>query len=680
MNKKPSFFRQAFVLIDRYFHIFFNDKQNLLLTLFIPLLTILIVCLVAVPDMYSVKTKDDHQINDGYPVLVWQQVVQEEKDKANGGTKEIEVKSSEEKKWDGEEIDMTNIAQKLPAVFQKIGDEDFLLITEPSQLAALSKVAEYDELQDYLHYNYILQCDMDFDQHSMAPIGTKENPFTGTFDGNAHIIKNLNIDGDENVALFASVSSEESNDTTESINVLGEDKDMTCFHNGIVKNLALQDAEISADGDNAAAIAAEVGNSARISGCTVKKSLVEGHNQVGAIVGAANSGNVEIYNHYAVGCTISGDSHVGGLVGQLGEARLSAAYFIGGVEAQSKDSAGMIAGSFEGDESEHFKNAFYCGDSDNLAAVQNQDFKNIAYRLEEEDLMRKASFLVPFKGIRTAYDIQNNAYHDDEWQKRVEDTADYSAEKDKDLDDDHSFKKDGQLAVFNGTQTGLFMLACVAVFVGICNSIQEICKERNILKREYMTNLRLGSYVVSKLVVQSAVCAVQMIVVVGIFALFVMNKDLPSKGVFTSIWIEYYITLFLLAFAADTMALVISSLVKNSSTANTFIPIVLIVQIVFSGVLFEMKGVMDVLSNLMVNKWGIAALAASTGINDAQPKFLISNPSMQLTLGSSMATAKSLYESTLGNLLFIWAVLLVFILVCSVLCRFLLIRVKNDKR
>ena len=81
MNKKPSFFRQAFVLIDRYFHIFFNDKQNLILTLGIPLLTILIVCLVAVPDMYSVKAKEDHSINSGFPVLVWQQVTQEEKDK-----------------------------------------------------------------------------------------------------------------------------------------------------------------------------------------------------------------------------------------------------------------------------------------------------------------------------------------------------------------------------------------------------------------------------------------------------------------------------------------------------------------------------------------------------------------------------------------------------------------------
>ena len=79
MNKKPSFFRQAGVLIDRYFHIFFNDKQNLILTVAIPLLTILIVCIVACPEMYTIKPEDDHSKNNGYPVLVWETVVQEEK-------------------------------------------------------------------------------------------------------------------------------------------------------------------------------------------------------------------------------------------------------------------------------------------------------------------------------------------------------------------------------------------------------------------------------------------------------------------------------------------------------------------------------------------------------------------------------------------------------------------------
>ena len=80
MKRNNSFFRQMSVLTSRYIKIFFNDKQNLLLTITIPLLTIIIVALVASGDMYSPKTKMDHRINDGFPILAWQQAVQEDSD------------------------------------------------------------------------------------------------------------------------------------------------------------------------------------------------------------------------------------------------------------------------------------------------------------------------------------------------------------------------------------------------------------------------------------------------------------------------------------------------------------------------------------------------------------------------------------------------------------------------
>lgn len=248
-------------------------------------------------------------------------------------------------------------------------------------------------------------------------------------------------------------------------------------------------------------------------------------------------------------------------------------------------------------------------------------------------------------------------------------------------DFEYGFKKDGQLDLFGGTQTGLFMLVCVAIFVGICNSIQEICKERNILKREYMTNLRLSSYTLSKLIVQAIICAVQMIIVLLIFSFYIRDKQIYSSGViFNSVWIEYFITMFLLAFAADTMALVISAVVKNSSTANTFIPIILIVQIVFSGVLFDLGKQMDAFASLMISKWGIAGLAISSRLNDSRVKFLLDSPDFELNLGTSMSSVKDLYISTPKNLLMVWAILLAFIIVCSVLCTLLLTQVKKDRR
>lgn len=677
MKKKPSFFRQAGVLIDRYFHIFFNDKQNLILTIAIPLLTILIVCFVACPDMYAVKPEDSNSINDSYPVLNWERVVQmEEDDEDSDKLVEIESEEVTVSKWNGKDN------ASAPSSPTKVDGENYFLITNAEQLAFLSKAASSDikDVRDYLTYNYILQVDIDLDSHKFTPIGSKKYPFTGTFDGNGHIISNLKIDSDsDNVGLFGYVKSNEKASSEITLN----DTKLTFYHNAIIKNFQIENADIYTSGKNAAIIVGSADGTSRITSVSTKNGSISADDGcVGSILGRAVSSEAEIYVCYSTSDVISKGSSVGGLVGDLGAARLSGAYTTSKIQFNGKEGKDKNYGAVVGccyDYEKQIKNVYYDSklmekNEVSYDAINNSDHKGYAVGVETEDLYNYASFLVPFKGIETAYEIENP----DEDEEKDED---YDAEKDKDIDPTYGFKKDAQLEVFGGTQTGLFMLVCVAIFVGICNSIQEICKERNILKREYMTNLRLGSYVLSKLAVQAVVCAVQMIVVTFIYFLFVKNKMLPDSGViFSSIWFEYYITLFLLAFASDTMSLVISSIVKTSATANTFIPIILIVQIVFSGVLFDMDGVMEALSKLMISKWGIAALAATSQLNDSQQSFLINNPSFQIKLGSEMSAVKDLYSSTVGNLLFIWAVLLIFIIVCSVLCRVLLIRVKNDKR
>ena len=682
MNKKPSFFRQAGVLIDRYFHVFFNDKQNLLLMIAIPLLTILIVCAVACPDMFSVKPDNTQKssINDQYPVLNWERVVQyqknEDKDKSEDDDDLVAVEMSEVtlEKWDNTE------EAKAPTTPTKVDGENYFLITDCNQLNFLSQAAKskVPDVRKYLTYNYLLQVDIDLKNHKFTPIGTKEHPFTGTFDGNGHIIRNLKIDSKSDyVGLFGYVKSNEN--AKSKVKLQGNTLEF--HHNGIVKALQVNKCNVKTTGKYAGIIAGAIDGTSRIYNVSAKNGTISAKKGfVGGIVGKAVSSDAEIYVCYSRCNVKSKAKNAGGLVGDLGGARLSGAYETGKVEYDGKkdeeEHFGMLVGTCE-DSKDQLKNVFYDKDlaKNSFEAVNDKDVKGVAEGVKTDLLYDYASFMVPFKGIENAYDIANP----DEDAEEKDD--DYDAEKDKDLDDTYGFKKDDQLEVFGGTQTGLFMLVCVAIFVGICNSIQEICKERNILKREYMTNLRLGSYVISKLVVQAVICAVQMIVVMLIFYLFVHNKTMPEKGVIlSSIWLEFYITMFLLAFAADTMSLVISSIVKNSATANTFIPIILIVQIVFSGVLFEMKGFMDTFSNLMISKWGIAAFAASTGLNDSQAIFLIENPSYQLQLGSEMSIVQDIYQRTPANLLKIWGILLVFIIVCSVLCRILLVRVKKDKR
>ena len=64
----------------------------------------------------------------------------------------------------------------------------------------------------------------------------------------------------------------------------------------------------------------------------------------------------------------------------------------------------------------------------------------------------------------------------------------------------------GCFEIYENTKSCLFDLSCAAFWVGIFDSIQEVCKERPIFERECDSGIRVSSYVLSKLVVLGCVC------------------------------------------------------------------------------------------------------------------------------------------------------------------------------
>ena len=90
----------------------------------------------------------------------------------------------------------------------------------------------------------------------------------------------------------------------------------------------------------------------------------------------------------------------------------------------------------------------------------------------------------------------------------------------------------GMFETFEQTQACLFMMVSSTIFVGLCNTIQEVCKERNIVKREYMANLNLASYILSKLMVQGAVSVISTAIAMGVYA---VAFDFPKEADFDAI-------------------------------------------------------------------------------------------------------------------------------------------------
>ena len=137
-----------------------------------------------------------------------------------------------------------------------------------------------------------------------------------------------------------------------------------------------------------------------------------------------------------------------------------------------------------------------------------------------------------------------------------------------------SFVADGeQFNQLEMTKSLLFAMSCSAFWVGILNSIQEICKERVILRREYMTGMRLTAYITSKLMTMAIMCAVQTILLTGVFVVLVGK---PDEGIVTHPVIELMLITFLTAMGASAMGIFVSSLFKNADRAMTDAPVVVL--------------------------------------------------------------------------------------------------------
>lgn len=197
------------------------------------------------------------------------------------------------------------------------------------------------------------------------------------------------------------------------------------------------------------------------------------------------------------------------------------------------------------------------------------------------------------------------------------------------------------------TESLLFALACSAFWLGTLNSIQEICKERTILKREYMTGVHLSSFILSKLVVFGVVCILQSILMIGVF---VALLGAPEEGIiFGSAGVEFFVTTFLTSLAATSMGLFVSALFKNADRAMTVAPLLLMPQILFSGLVFKLKGATDVLSWFVTCRWAMEGYGTTANLN-----------------GLNMIDPNDpFFEYTVSHELIVWMILIIYVVVFS---------------
>ena len=169
-----------------------------------------------------------------------------------------------------------------------------------------------------------------------------------------------------------------------------------------------------------------------------------------------------------------------------------------------------------------------------------------------------------------------------------------------------------------GTLIGAFALTCVAIWNGCFNSIQSVCRERAIIKREHRSGMHISSYVAAHMIYQLLLCVAQ--TVLTLFVLRQLDVQIPrgyGSGSITPWKIcDIGITMLLISYAADMMSLFLSSISRTTTGAMTLMPFVLIFQLVFSGGIIPLPEWSRPLSNFTISNYGIRALAAQSGYNE----------------------------------------------------------------
>ncbi len=166
-----------------------------------------------------------------------------------------------------------------------------------------------------------------------------------------------------------------------------------------------------------------------------------------------------------------------------------------------------------------------------------------------------------------------------------------------------------------GSLKGAFALTCVGIWNGAFNSIQAICRERPIIKREHRSGMHISSYIFAHMIYQFALCAAQ--TGLTLYVMKMLGIKFPDEGFITP-WmiVDLGISLLLITYASDMMSLFISSISHTTTGAMTVMPFVLIFQLVFSGGIIPIPASIQPLSNLTISNYGIKAIVSQCRYNE----------------------------------------------------------------
>ncbi len=146
-----------------------------------------------------------------------------------------------------------------------------------------------------------------------------------------------------------------------------------------------------------------------------------------------------------------------------------------------------------------------------------------------------------------------------------------------------------------------FVLALVSLWFGTSVAAREIIRERAVYKRERMVNLRLWPYVGSKMIILFLIVGFQCVLLFGTLKLLHLVGLMSFPGMFLGI--PQLVVMVLTSVLGIALGLFVSALVNTSEMATSLIPLILIPQILFCGLVGIPTGMSKVVGVFMPATW-----------------------------------------------------------------------------
>lgn len=158
----------------------------------------------------------------------------------------------------------------------------------------------------------------------------------------------------------------------------------------------------------------------------------------------------------------------------------------------------------------------------------------------------------------------------------------------------------------------VFLLVTASLWIGLISSCREIVNERSIVLREFAVGSRIGAYLGSKAIVLFSLAVLQTALLVGIVtALRPLHEPVTS-------YLALYGMLLATSWAAIATGLAVSTLARSVDQATSFVPMLLIPQLLFAGALVTVEAMetpVRLLSTLVVARWAFAGAGSSIEMN-----------------------------------------------------------------